>query len=130
MRKRALTPYLSLSNHLLDMLYRPSELAKELGCPLELIQRVYLPADCPRQRDETGHIWINGHLFRDWLRNTWKVEKRRTQLADNQSFCVVCRKAVVYAPTGKHIGNNRAVTLEEGICAECGHLTYRARRAE
>src|SRR3972149_3689402 len=51
---------------LLNMFYRPNELAEEIGISKHQIYRVYIPCDCPHQRDELNHIWINGEDFCKW----------------------------------------------------------------
>ena len=48
---------------LLNMMYKPSELAEEIGFNQNQVYMVYIPAGCPHERDEKGHIWINGKLF-------------------------------------------------------------------
>jgi len=45
---------------LLDMMYKPSELAEEVGFSLQQVYRVYVPGGCPVERDSRNHIWING----------------------------------------------------------------------
>ena len=54
--------------HLLNMYYKPSEIAEEIGCHTDTVYRSFLPAGCPHERDERGHIWIIGTAFRDWAR--------------------------------------------------------------
>lgn len=55
---------------LFDMLYKPSELAEEVGFTRRQVYRVYIPAGCPHKRDEHKHIWINGKAFREWYEET------------------------------------------------------------
>jgi len=55
---------------LLDMLYKPSELAEEVGFTRRQVYRVYIPSGCPHTRDEKRYIWINGKAFREWYEET------------------------------------------------------------
>ena len=75
---------------LLDMLYRPSELAEEIGFNQNQVYRVYVDLGCPHERDIHNHIWINGVLFRDW----YKREYKKSTLKSGQAFCKTCAKAV------------------------------------
>jgi hypothetical protein len=76
---------------LLDMLYMPSELAEEIGFNKRQVYRVYIPAGCPIVKDTNNYIWINGKDFREWVLEVYK----KRGLANNQAFCIFCRKAVV-----------------------------------
>jgi hypothetical protein len=56
-------------NHLkrlLDMLYKPRELAQELGINIDQVYLVYIPLGCPHRRDGKRYIEINGKEFREW----------------------------------------------------------------
>jgi len=41
---------------LLDMLYKPRELAEEIGFTQRQVYRAYLPAGCPHDKDDRRHI--------------------------------------------------------------------------
>jgi hypothetical protein len=56
---------------LLNMLYKPSELAEEIGFTNRQFYRVYIPLGCPHIRDQRKHIWINGCEFADWYEATF-----------------------------------------------------------
>lgn len=75
---------------LLDMLYSPRELAREVGFTQRQVYRVYLPAGCPHERDTMRRLWLNGKAFREW----YEVTYPRAELKDNEAFCLSCRKAV------------------------------------
>lgn len=75
---------------LLDMLYKPSELAEEVGFTRRQVYRVYIPAGCPHMRDEQRHIWINGKVFREWYEENYP----RVSLAQDEIFCLTCKKGV------------------------------------
>lgn len=74
---------------LLDMFYRPSELAQEIGFSYRQIGRVYLPLGCPCDR-APGQIWINGRAFAEWYEATYP---KQTLLQD-EAFCLTCKKSV------------------------------------
>jgi len=67
---------------LLDMLYKPSELAEEVGFERRQVYRVYIPSSCPHSRDEKRYIWINGKEFREWYEATYP----RIKLANDETF--------------------------------------------
>ena len=76
--------------NLFDMVYRPSELAEEIGFEVRQVYRVYIPLGLPHERDEHNNIWINGLVFKEWI-----LEKyRKTALDKNEAFCLTCKKAV------------------------------------
>ena len=90
---------------LLDMLYKPSELAEEIGFTKRQVYRVYIPAGCPRNKDERRHIWINGKGFREWYEATYP----RFTVKENEGFCLTCK---------------RVVTLEKPVQEKKGGLLY------
>lgn len=77
-------------SRLLDMLYRPSELADEVGFMVRQVYRVYLPAGCPHERDDRRHVWINGKAFRAWIAETYQKAK----LAHDEAYCLTCKRPV------------------------------------
>ena len=78
--------------HLLHMRYKASEIAEEIGCHADTIYRSYIPAGCPHERDERGHVWIVGTAFRDWARSTFG--KQGAKMQTKQAYCLRCRKPV------------------------------------
>jgi len=75
---------------LLDMMYTPLELSKEIGVTKNQVYRVYIPLGCPHGRDSIGHILINGKVFRDWVIDLYK----RKQLKSSETYCVSCKQVV------------------------------------
>jgi hypothetical protein len=75
---------------LLNMMYKPRELAEEVGFSLQQVYRVYVPGGCPVERDNRNHIWINGEQFRDW----YKVNYQKRSMKGSEAFCLTCKKAV------------------------------------
>ena len=74
---------------LFDMLYKPSELAVEIGFSYRQVIRVYLPLGCPCVR-EKGLIYINGKEFAEWYEATYPKQT----LLEDEAFCLTCKKAV------------------------------------
>ena len=77
---------------LLPMEYRPTELAREIGCHRSTIYESYVPNGCPHRRDKNGHLWIVGTDFAAWARAT--IQKRQIELAPGEAFCMRCKRPV------------------------------------
>ena len=106
-------------DRLLDMMYRPSELARELDLNPRQFYRAYIPLGCPHERDEKGRIWINGASFRDWARHVYK----KGSLGDNEAFCLTCKRPVpIEAPERRSKGN---LTYLLSTCPFCGRRLTR-----
>ncbi len=75
---------------LLDMLYTPAELAEAVGFTRRQVYRAYLHLGCPHVKDETAHIFINGHEFYGWYQATYRKQK----LGEEEVYCVSCKCAV------------------------------------
>jgi len=111
---------------LLNMLYKPSELAEELGLAQEIIYRSYIPAGLPHFRDASNHIWIHGPAFVAWARARFMKKKSSTvELPDGHAWCMKCNQArpmtepsIVYA--------NRYVEILQSICPICNVRINRA----
>lgn len=111
---------------LLDMLYKPAEIAEEIGVSPDTVYRSYLPAGCPHTRDDAGNIWIHGPAFADWVRDQSPRHRKRAALPDNHAWCLKCRQPVpLRAPTVKHV--NRYLELLQAHCPACGTTIHRAR---
>lgn len=110
---------------LLDMLYRPAEIADEIGCHVDTVYRSYLPTGCPHARDETGHIWINGRSFAEWVQQL--TSRKGNSLDEGQAFCFKCNRAVRMTGDLKVSQTNRHLELVTGICPDCGTKVNRAR---
>lgn len=110
---------------LLHMEYRPTELAEELGCGVNVVYRSYLGAGCPHRRDKTGHIWIVGTEFRDWMRATLKKDK--IPLADGEAYCLKCNAPVKMSGELTVQPVNLYLELVKGECPVCRTQVNRAR---
>jgi len=104
---------------LLEMYYRPGELAEEVGFTRRQVYRVYIPAGCPHKRDEHNHIWINSQAFREWCEETYP----RVSLGQDETFCLTCKRAVkIINPTRKQKGR---LHYWVSNCPNCGRKLAR-----
>ena len=112
---------------ILNMLYKPSELAAEIGVNIDTIYRSYLPAGMPHVRDQYKQIWIPGPAFVSWAKAT--VSKRRADrhpLAPDQAWCMNCNQAVqLQQPVARQV--NRYLDLVQAHCPQCDHTVNRLR---
>ncbi len=104
---------------LLDMLYMPSELAKEVGFTTRQIYRVYVPAGCPCQKDERKHLWINGKTFAEWYEATYP----KPTLATDEAFCLTCKKPVKMNDIS--LLQKGRLSYNVGNCLNCGRRISR-----
>jgi hypothetical protein len=114
---------------LLNMEYKPSELAAELNITDKTIYQTWLPAGLPFRKDSTGHVWIVGATARAWLEAipTQSAEKPKISLAPGEAFCLTCRGAVfVSNPAKRRFGRAAVLT---GVCPVCGRELRRMLKA-
>jgi hypothetical protein len=109
----------------LDMLYRPNEIAEELGVHPDTVYRSYLPAGLPHVRDKQGNIWIHGPEFVAWAKATiTRKKKERAGLPPGQAWCMKCSAPVeIVSPRVRTL--NRYLDLVQGRCPRCGHPVNR-----
>jgi len=106
------------SMRLLDMEYKPSEIADELGASKEQVMRL-ISAGAPVRKDSKGHYWIHGETFVKWLNEAAPKNKRaKNTFADNVCYCVVCHSQVTY------IEHRRKGNVSYGTCPQ-GHNVAR-----
>jgi hypothetical protein len=109
------------AQRLLDMMYKPSEIAEELKIKKRGIYDVLIPLGLPHECDKKGHIWLHGLTVREWLETATRGPKHN--LAANEMFCLRC-----FAPRafdeGKLSRNGKFVTVS-AICSECGAAIYK-----
>jgi hypothetical protein len=110
---------------LLYMEYRPSELAQELGVGADTVYRHYIPYGCPHRRDETGHIWIVGTEFAEWVGAARKEGK--VPLANGEAYCLKCNAPVTMNGPLTAAPVNAYLELVKGVCPVCGTTVNRAR---
>ena len=101
---------------LLPMEYRPTELAREIGCHRSTIYDSYLPAGCPHRRDRNGHVWIVGTDFAAWGRAT--IQRSHIELAPGQAFCLRCKRPVLMQGPLTETEAKGALLIH-GKCPQC-----------
>ncbi len=84
------------SMRLLEMEYKPSEMANELNASTEQILKL-VSAGAPARKDSNGRYWIHGLNFAKWLSDVApKKDKDKSIFADNECYCLQCRAIVIY----------------------------------
>ena len=124
MATRFMRKQLIRMGRLLDMMYRPSEVAEEIEMTTATIYRACLPDGAPFTRDKGGDIWIHGKSFAAWA---LELQKKRHpgRLADGEAWCFNCKGPVVMLkPRRKHLG--RYTAIYQGRCTVCGQVVNRA----
>lgn len=99
------------------MFYKVSELEEELGVPTRTI-RNWVDLGSPGERDDQGHLWINGRQFADWVSQISQA-RRKTKLGDDEAYCLKCRQVVKLANPVLQNGSGKQ-TLYSGTCPVCG----------
>lgn len=106
------------SMRLMDMEYKPSEIADELHLSKEQVMRL-LAAGAPARRDQGGHFWVHGSSFVRWLSDVApKNKKAKHVFLDGECYCLACRGVVTYTETRRR--NNMVF----GLCPS-GHKITR-----
>lgn len=117
-------------SRLLNMRYKPSEIAEEIGVDVSTIYRAYIPAGCPIERDSKGRIWIIGTAFREWsvqYHTERKENSKPTPLEPGFAWCLKCRgpaKMLNIKPRKQ----TRYHVMYSGLCSVCGGKVNRAAR--
>ncbi len=108
-------------SRLLDMQYKPGEIASELGISVDTFTRSYIPAGAPVTVDLKGKIWVNGLAFATWARDylASRKNKARGKMLPGEAFCFRCRK-VIEIQKLKRKPANRYSCLVSGSCPVCG----------
>lgn len=125
MRHKIMREYIRCLPRLMDMMYKPSEIAEEIGVTTEVITRSYLPDGCPFERDKKGNLWIHGLSFAAWMRAVNDRQRHLGTLADGEAWCIKCQAAVpLVRPRMRHQG--RYTKIYQGKCERCGSKINRA----
>ena len=106
---------------LMDMLYKPSEIAEELKIKKRAIYDVLIPLGLPHRRDEKGRIWLHGPAVREWLETATRGPKYK--LATDEMFCLRC-----FAPRAfdkASLTKSGKFVMAQATCPECGAQMYK-----
>lgn len=118
---------------LLDMDYKPAELAEEISVNVDTVYRSYIPAGCPHERDKNNRIWINGVAFTFWVKDMQarkgRGKKNRSPMPEDQAFCMRCKTRVeMVNPKLKY--STSYLEILQAHCPICGGKINRARAAK
>ena len=103
---------------LLPMLYRPAEIAEELEINLRTLYD-WLKLGAPHVRDKSGHLWIDGEKFKEWVDNNRKRRTPGKKLADDEAYCFRCRQAIKLVNPSITPVQGRLHFIK-GKCPNCG----------
>lgn len=108
---------------LLEMEYKPSELAEEIHVNVKTIYRSYLHGGLPHRRDDHGNIWIVGTKFFAWARAVREKSKSSRQtyhgMRKDQAYCMHCNRVVRYENVYARkplTGNRILVSAKCSVC--------------
>jgi hypothetical protein len=104
---------------LLPMLYKPAEIAEELGIPPRTVYDWLYEAGAPFQRDNSRHLWINGREFLEWIEQNRKKKSDRPRLKSDEAYCLRCKTAVQLINPVRTPVKGRLYMIR-GICPQCG----------
>ncbi len=112
-------------SRLLNMEYRVSEIADEMGITTKTIYTSYIPSGLPHRRDAGGNIWIVGTDFTTWVHAALEKGKRyanqkRLPIGEHQGFCITCKKAQDFGTITKRRPMSGGRVLVYGTCSVCG----------
>lgn len=110
---------------LLPMLYKVSEIADELQVA-ERTLRDWLASGAPHQRDARNNLWVNGHLFAEWVQSKRKPKKTE-KLADNQAYCLRCKQVVKLTNPETIPVKGKLINIR-GACPQCNCIINRGGR--
>jgi hypothetical protein len=116
--KRIVLPHSAIvkSPGLLPMLYTVREISEAIGVADRTL-RDWLADSAPHFYDATGHIWIEGRDFADWILSMRKP-KRDRRLEDDEAYCLRCNEVVeLVNPTATAVRGN--LIVYKGKCPKC-----------
>jgi hypothetical protein len=112
---------------LLPMEYRPTELARVIGCHRSTIYESYIPNGLPHRVDSHGYYWIVGTDCAAWARTL--LTSSSIQLGDGEAFCLRCQAAVTIQEPVTRIVSKCSI-LVRGTRPQCFGTVARFERVE
>lgn len=109
---------------LMDMLYKPVEIAEELDTTADTIVRTWIPAGLPLVTDSRGKKWINGRICAEWIKRQTTRKSIKKKMPDNHGYCFSCRKAVPMN-NYKVVDEGRNIEMRQAPCPKCGKSVNR-----
>lgn len=101
---------------LLPMLYKPAELAAELGIPVRTLGD-WIKMNIPHLRDTRNHIWIHGNEFINWVSQQMKKPAHQ-KLKDGEGYCFSCGRIVEMKDCQVNVRKGNLVNIS-GACPIC-----------
>lgn len=82
---------------LLDMEYRPSEIANELAVNVKTVY-AWLNEGAPCRQDKKKRYWIHGLSFVEWAWNVGRKKQsdNKPPMKESEAYCFTCRRVVEY----------------------------------
>ena len=112
-------------SRLMDMLYKPSEIAEEIGVSVDTVYRSYLPAGLP-YLEQDGQFWIHGPAFIAWARGTISQRKnKRKGMDEDHAWCMKCNRPVMMNRP-RAVYQNHYMRILQSACPHCGCKVNRA----
>ncbi len=117
---------------LLNMQYKLTELAGELGITTDTIYRSYIPAGMPCTKDERGHYWVNGKAFYEWAMAyvTTRDRKPKKPMDPDQAYCMRCNQVIRIVNKRVYQANFSGIAKVTGRCPVCEGKVSRFIRKE
>ena len=107
---------------LLDMNYKTSEIANELGVTDKYVRESLIRYGMPYTKDSSGHFWFSGLEVRKWIETEFSPENRHKPhalMGENEFYCVKCNACRVSNSYSIEI-NSRGVLYKKAYCPVCG----------
>jgi hypothetical protein len=111
--------------------YSPREIAELFGIDKMTCLRWIKSGELRVIKKNTNPLLVMGNTLKEFIAN--KLQKRKIPLAENEFFCLSCRKAVIgkngsvkILNTGKRVGKEKNEQLNKiAICEKCGSRVNR-----
>jgi hypothetical protein len=105
------------------MLYKPAELAEELGIPQRTLYD-WFKIGAPHQRDGSNHLWVEGTAFAGWVKDNRRKKASPHKLLDSQAYCLHCKEPVNLLDSVSVPGKGRLYYIK-GTCPKCSNIIVR-----
>jgi len=118
---------------LLHMWYTSSELVTELSDlgtddPEKLPLKHWIVLGLPHRRDARGHLWFDGHVVAQWIKQQ-RQKPTRQKIAADETYCFHCQAVRVFKEPIVHSQRGKQI-IYRGVCITCGHDVNKAAKAQ
>ncbi len=119
----------NIARELLDMLYKPAELARELFVEKPAVYE-WTRNGMPHKKDDKGRLWVHGIKAGEWvLFQSTKRQKEKIAIPQGMIFCMKCQKPTKYK-NAKHEYLTSGRIMVKAICTICGMQVRQFRKSE